>query len=226
MDELIFAKGWRSPPSRTLLDHWSQYAVPIVLSMFSAEVAGRRHYGRMAFLPQMLLHCPDDSPLILCCQALAFAYLANKAGSSEAEGVRDEIYGQALAATNRLVGDSDSAKEDETSVSVWLLSIYEVRYQILTGFAFANTEHRLYTDLTYRLLPPVTLHGVYTYKVLLDFFESEVLTKCRRSRAEIFFGSYRHRRRFNLWSQVSSARTLLNLGSKTFRLRTLISIPT
>lgn len=128
MDALIFAKGWRSPPSRTLLDHWAHYAVPIVLSMFSFEVAGQRNYGRMAFLPQMLSHCSDDSPLVLCCQALAFAFLANKAGSSEAESIRDELYGQALAATNRLVGDSNFAKEDETSVSVWLLSTYEVSY--------------------------------------------------------------------------------------------------
>lgn len=126
MDAFIFARDWNSPHSRSLLDHWAQHAIPMILSMFSVEVAGSRHF-QLTFLPKMLSQSADDSPLILCCQALAFAFLANKTGSAEAASTRDEFYGQAIAATNRLVGDSNFAQEDETCVCVWLLSIYEVR---------------------------------------------------------------------------------------------------
>lgn len=62
----------------------------------------------------------------MCCEALGIAYLANKFASADAETIRDHAYGRALAATTTLVGDPESCQQDETSMNVWLLSLYEV----------------------------------------------------------------------------------------------------
>lgn len=108
------------------LDKWSHYAVPVVLTMISYEADGRRIFSQLQVLADLLNQSPGDSALAMCCEALGIAYLANRFVSTEAETIRDQAYGQALAATTTLVGDPDLCQQDEASVSVWLLSMYEV----------------------------------------------------------------------------------------------------
>lgn len=72
------------------------------------------------------MRSPDNSPLAMCCEALGIAYLANKFVSVDAETIRDQAYGQALAATTTLVGDPELCQQDDASMSVWVLSLYEV----------------------------------------------------------------------------------------------------
>lgn len=66
----------------------------------------------------------------MCCEALGIAYLANRFVSAEAETIRDQAYGQSLAATTTLVGDPGLCQQDEASICVWLLSVYEVCFLV------------------------------------------------------------------------------------------------
>ena len=160
MDALIFSTGWRSPPSRTLTDHWTQYAVPLLLSMFSVELGGRRFFGTLAFLPDMLARTSESSALLLCAHAVSFAFLAHKAATWESAAVRDQAYGHALAATNALVGDSTLRLEDETSVCVWLLSLYEVIRLRRSCSAYANKWKVIFGSNPSTLGPgAVTVHA-------------------------------------------------------------------
>jgi len=128
MDAIIMQQGWKSPPPRMLPEHWDAHAVPLVLSMFSAqEPNGHRYFGQAEFLSDILARQGDEAPVVLCCKALGLAFLANKSTIESARTLRNHVYGQALLAANGLVGDPILGREDEAAVSVWLLSMYEVR---------------------------------------------------------------------------------------------------
>lgn len=126
-DSVVMQQGWHSPPPRMKPEQWTSHAVPLVLSMLSAQKPdGSRYFGQAEFLPEMLFRQSDEAPLTLCCKALGLAFLANKSGIDTVNTIRDRAYGQALAAANGLVSDPTLCREDETLVSVWLLSQYEV----------------------------------------------------------------------------------------------------
>lgn len=108
------------------LSQWSHYALPLVLALFSFEVDGQRSFNQVQILATSVMKCPDYSPLIMCCEALGIAFLANRFRSTDAERMRDQAYVRALSATNVLVGDPDLCQQHEAPVSVWLLSLYEV----------------------------------------------------------------------------------------------------
>ncbi|KAK5079567.1 hypothetical protein LTR70_009343 [Exophiala xenobiotica] len=126
-DSVVMQQGWHSPPPRMEPEQWSTHAVPLVLSMLSAlKLDGSRYFGQAEFLPRMLFRQSEDAPLTLCCKALGLSFLANKSRMDKANTIRDRAYGQALAAANGLVSDPNLCREDETPVSVWLLSLYEI----------------------------------------------------------------------------------------------------
>lgn len=74
----------------------------------------------------MLLSAVDSSPLMLSCKALGTAVLANKVNLQSAEAIRDQAYGNALVATNRVLSNPELCHQDDVLISVWLLSLYEV----------------------------------------------------------------------------------------------------
>jgi len=126
-DSVVMQQGWHSPPPRMEPEQWSTHAVPLVLSMLSAlKLDGSRYFGQAEFLPRMLFRQSEEAPLTLCCKALGLSFLANKPRMDKANTIRDRAYGQALAAANGLVSDPNLCRGDETPVSVWLLSLYEV----------------------------------------------------------------------------------------------------
>lgn len=127
LDPIVFGQNQLMSPPSMSLHQWSHYAVPLVLSMFSYEAEGQRIFAKFQTLPSLLSRCPENSPLILCFEALGIAYLTNRFFSPEAESIRDHAYGRALAAANALVGDAELCRQDETAISVWLLGLYEVR---------------------------------------------------------------------------------------------------
>lgn len=127
MDSIVMQQGWHSHQLRLHPEQWGSLAVQLVLSMLSAQRPhGSRYFGKAEFLPAMLLRQNDEAALTLCCRALGLAFLTNKSGTDTANTIRDRAYGQALAAANGLVGDTVLCRTDEASVSVWLLSLYEV----------------------------------------------------------------------------------------------------
>lgn len=108
------------------LHRWHHYALPLVLALFSYEMDGQRTFAYSQVLADLLMNCPDHSPLALCGEALGVAYLANRFPSVEAEATRDQAYVRALAAANVLVGDQELCQHHEAPTSVYLLSLYEV----------------------------------------------------------------------------------------------------
>jgi hypothetical protein len=125
-DRLVLPKPWQSATDIVPIDRWPTIASSLVLSMFSVVVDGKRNFGKASFLPEALRNSSPDAPSALCCDALAYAFLVNKNSTVEGYATRDEAYGRALAATNKLVGDDELCHRDETAICAWLLSFYEV----------------------------------------------------------------------------------------------------
>lgn len=123
-DRLVLPRTWQVAPDLVPVSHWPAIASSLVLSMFSVVVNGTRSFGHASFLPETLRDSSPVAPSALCCNALAYAFLANKHPNDEGYAARDEAYGRALAATNKLVGDEEL--KDETAICAWLLSFYEV----------------------------------------------------------------------------------------------------
>lgn len=136
-DRLILSQDSGTDSHLVPINEWAGLAPALVLSMFSLDMDGQRDFGNISFLPKVLATSPSDGPITLCCNALAFAFLANKACSFAGFAARDEAYGKALAATNKLVGDEWLCQEDETAICAWLLSFYEVSHVLVNRTSYS-----------------------------------------------------------------------------------------
>ena len=103
-----------------------EHALPLLLSMFSAEVSTLRSYSFMYFLPNLLQKSGNESALRLASKAVAYAYLANKENTIESGHTRAKTYIEALKVINSTLQAEPTSPSDELMVSVWLLGIYEV----------------------------------------------------------------------------------------------------
>lgn len=68
----------------------------------------------------------DDSSLALCAIAFGLAYLADRFKTPKARRVRDVSFGKAIRATSSAISDPNICVKDEVSISILLLSLYNV----------------------------------------------------------------------------------------------------
>jgi hypothetical protein len=69
----------------------------------------------------------EDSILYLAWNAVGWAYLANKSWRLSAISNRVQAYSRVLGAINQVLRDPEQYKSDRTLLTVWLLTLYEVR---------------------------------------------------------------------------------------------------
>lgn len=116
-------------PSSGLADDSDLHLISLFVSKVCSSDNAQVAVGFLAFLPAMVTKLgssKDESGLILTCQAISYAFIANDFGTSESRSRRSLAYGKALKVTNAALNDPVSSVKDETLVTVWLLSLYEV----------------------------------------------------------------------------------------------------
>lgn len=116
-------------PSSGLADDLDVHLISLFMSKVCSSNNAQIAVGFLAFLPSMVTKSGssnEDSGLILTCQAISYAFIANDFGTSESRSRRSLAYGKALKVTNAALNDPVSSVKDETLMTVWLLSLYEV----------------------------------------------------------------------------------------------------
>ena len=109
-----------------LPDSRDEHALPMLLSLFSAEISTLRSYSFMYFLPDLLQKSGSKSALTLASKAVAHAYFANVDSTIESTQSRASAYIKALEVINSTLQAAARSPDDQLLVSVWLLGIYEV----------------------------------------------------------------------------------------------------
>lgn len=128
---LLAYGGGSSGPSlpKGLADDWDLHLISLFASKVCSRVNPQTSIGFLGFLPSMIIKeiaSNENSGLILTCQAISYAFIANQSGTPESKSRRSLAYGQALQTTNAALNDHVLRVKDETLLSVWLLSLYEV----------------------------------------------------------------------------------------------------
>jgi hypothetical protein len=111
-----------------ILEQWDTYSMPVVLHQFSVPIDGYRFYGFLDFLPSLCRETRKNSCLSLATDALAKVYITNLSQVPLNRAEHALIYGRALKATNAALQDPLESVKDDTFIAVWILGIYEVKY--------------------------------------------------------------------------------------------------
>ena len=114
------------PVPQSLPESRDEHALPVLLSLFSAEISTLRSYSFMYFLPDLLRQSGSKSAVALASKAVAYAYLANVDSTVESGQLRAKAYIEALKVVNSTLQATPTSPGNELLVSVWLLGIYEV----------------------------------------------------------------------------------------------------
>ena len=114
------------PVPQSLPESRDEHALPLLLSLFSAEISTLRSYSFMYFLPDLLRQSGSKSALTLASKAVAYAYQANVDSTVGSGQTRAKAYIEALKVINSTLHATSTSPSDELLVSVWLLGIYEV----------------------------------------------------------------------------------------------------
>lgn len=84
-------------------------------------------------VPDVLSKAEEQSALYQACNAVACAYMASITRTSKAASDRTKAYGFALMATRSAIQNPQRCKSDNTLLAVWLLGLYEVRFDVAIG---------------------------------------------------------------------------------------------
>lgn len=82
--------------------------------------------GYLSYLPSLYVKRRSNSPLVQIITSLGMAGLANVRNAPEAKAVSTYKYTSALRGVNAMLQDPARAIEDETLITILLLSLYEV----------------------------------------------------------------------------------------------------
>lgn len=118
----------QSPPV-ALADDSDSRLLSLFMSRICSRVNQQAAVGFLSFLPPMVTkaaNSTEESGLVSTCRAIAYAFIANDYGTPESRSRRSLAYGKALQITNAALDDTIARVKDETLVSIWLLSMYEV----------------------------------------------------------------------------------------------------
>lgn len=116
-------------PSISLADDTNSRLMSLFMSRVCARVNNHAAVGFLSFLPSMVTKAAssnEESGLVFTCHAISYAFIANDYRTPEARSRRSLAYGKALQVTNAALDDTIARVKDETLVSIWLLSMYEV----------------------------------------------------------------------------------------------------
>lgn len=125
----IYRGNFNPSPSNGLADDWDLYLLPFFMNKVCSHLDSQRSIAFISFLPSMVIKAAtsNENPgLIQACRAISYAFIVNESGTPELRSRRSLAYGQALKTTNAALNNNELRVRDETLVSIWLLSVYEV----------------------------------------------------------------------------------------------------
>lgn len=102
--------------------------MPFVLNKF--KLAFEMSKSIFNVIPGILSKAEEKSALYQASNAVARAYMATITRTSKATSDRTKAYGSALMATRSAIQDPERCKSDNTLLAVWLLGLYEVRFNV------------------------------------------------------------------------------------------------
>lgn len=105
--------------------------MPFVINKF--KLAFEMSKSIFNAIPDVLSKAEEKSALYQACNAVARAYMATITRTSKATSDRAKAYGFALMATRSAIQDPQRCKSDNTLLAVWLLGLYEVRFDVFIG---------------------------------------------------------------------------------------------
>lgn len=118
---------WELSPPRQMIEPWDIHIIPLIVSQFSFQMpGGSSSYGPLACLRDLLQCAEANSVLYMACNAVGYAYLANKSHSAAQALSHTTWYGKALGALRKDLQVPDLQKQDSILLAVWLLCFYEV----------------------------------------------------------------------------------------------------
>lgn len=130
-DEVRLWSGQTSPLIYPLAESWNTHFMPFVINKF--KLAFEMSKSIFNAIPDVLSKAEEKSALYQACNAVARAYMATITRTSKATSDRAKAYGSALMATRSAIQDPQRCKSDNTLLAVWLLGLYEVRFDVFIG---------------------------------------------------------------------------------------------
>jgi hypothetical protein len=125
----------------------------MIIDTFTNPKATGITYSFFRIIPRLISEAhKDEAPILLACNAVGYAYLANKARLPIAARHRAHAYSTALSAINQALCDPVQYKSDSTFLAVWLLSLYEVTLLLYLriGSSLMVFHTRFYWELRMR----------------------------------------------------------------------------
>jgi hypothetical protein len=84
-------------------------------------------------VPDVLSKAEERSALYQACNAVACAYMASISRTPKATSDRAKSYGFAIVAIRSAIQDPQRCKSDNTLLAIWLLGLYEVKFDVAIG---------------------------------------------------------------------------------------------
>lgn len=115
-----------SPSLQTLASPWDELSIPLFLNLFASSSSTSQGQSILSFLPKLVQHSSSDSALLLAVHAAADANAAGKLTDQKAIYQARRKHLLALDAVQRALQDPESALQDATLCSLFVLTLFEV----------------------------------------------------------------------------------------------------
>lgn len=126
-DENFLESELLCSPTLSLSESWNNHLICFIMNKFSFPVGDGQVESFFSIFSRLLSKMEEDSILYLAWNAVGWAYLANKSWRLSAISNRVQAYSRVLGAINQVLRDPEQYKSDRTLLTVWLLTLYEVR---------------------------------------------------------------------------------------------------
>ena len=120
------AKPSPSPTLQTLSSPWDELAIPLFINLFASSSSSSHGQSILSFLPNLIRQSSPDSALLLAVHAAADANASGKLTDHKAIYQARRKHLLALDAVQRALQDPQSASQDDTLCSLFILTLFEV----------------------------------------------------------------------------------------------------
>ncbi|KAH8703195.1 hypothetical protein BGW36DRAFT_83850 [Talaromyces proteolyticus] len=174
-----------------LQESWKDQAMPMAIHLFSSDMVNGDNASSFNFIPRLLSGVNEGSSIYYVGKTIGCSYLFHLARSSSTVTQILE-YGNALSAINSALRDEEKSKRDDTLLSVWLLSVYEIswgtRHELLRIRDLAQFSTTQGEKLFFMVFNTIQCQAIMTGQ---DFPE-ERFTWIEEAYRRCEFSSYRH----------------------------------
>ncbi|KAH8698711.1 hypothetical protein BGW36DRAFT_259165, partial [Talaromyces proteolyticus] len=165
----------------TIAESWEFHVRPMIMEKFLMETTPGKNDSMFGFVPILISEAGEGTPLVLACNAVAYAYMTNIIWFPDGIQYRSSAYGSALAATNSALRDPHNFKSDNTLLCIYLLGLYEVRI-LNADTGFMSAEWAIHSKGLIELLRQRgpeqfnTLHGRQIFWAVINIVQLHSVT--------------------------------------------------